>query len=40
MGHLKYDGRKLATVLTGSAGSAGPLTLSVPRSAQPGLHQT
>jgi uncharacterized protein YjbI with pentapeptide repeats/outer membrane protein assembly factor BamB len=36
---VSFDGSKLATVTTGSAGSAGPLTLTVPRSAQPGLHQ-
>jgi uncharacterized protein YjbI with pentapeptide repeats/outer membrane protein assembly factor BamB len=36
---VSFDGRKLATVTTGSAGSAGPLTLTVPRSAQPGLHR-
>jgi uncharacterized protein YjbI with pentapeptide repeats/outer membrane protein assembly factor BamB len=36
---VSLDGGKLATVTTGSAGSAGPLTLTVPRSAQPGLHR-
>src|SRR5262249_37485153 len=36
---VSFDGRKLATVTTGSAGGAGPLTLTVPRSAQPGLHR-
>jgi uncharacterized protein YjbI with pentapeptide repeats len=36
---VSLDGRKLTAVTAGSGGSAGPLTLTVPRSAQPGLHR-
>jgi uncharacterized protein YjbI with pentapeptide repeats len=36
---VSFDGSKLATVTTGSAGGAGPLALTIPRSAQPGLHR-
>ena len=36
---VRLDGTRVATVTAGSTGSAGPLTLIIPRSAQPGLHQ-
>lgn len=36
---VRFDGTRVATVTVGRTGSAGPLTLTVSRSAQPGLHQ-